>query len=167
MDSARAERLEKVGRRAMVKKKQEEGGDDDSLGDDPFLVEIGRRVKQLRTDAGITQRDLGEAAGGLSSSYIYMVERGRQNMTLTVFRRIAAALGAPIEDLLSDGDVDGQLTDRSLTRFVYQLEKLERVVDLRREQDNAIFKELEKMSAVKERIADHLKARKKEGGSPR
>lgn len=151
----------------MVKKKQEEGGDDESLGDDPFLVEIGRRVKQLRTDAGITQRDLGEAAGGLSSSYIYMVERGRQNMTLTVFRRIAEALGAPIEDLLSDGETDGQLTDRSLTRFVYQLEKLERVVDQRREQDDAIFRELEKMSAVKERIADHLKARKKEGGPSR
>lgn len=145
----------------MIKKKGVEGGDDDSLGDDPFLVEIGRRVKQMRTNAGITQRDLGEAAGGLSASYIYTVERGRQNMTLTVFRRIAEALGVPIEDLLSDGDQDGRLTDRSLTRFVYQLDKLGQIMDLRREQDDAIFKELENMSGVKERITAHLEAQKK------
>ncbi|HEY8214470.1 MAG TPA: helix-turn-helix domain-containing protein, partial [Methylocystis sp.] len=128
---------------------------------DPFLVEIGRRIKQLRTDAGITQRDLGEAAGGLSPSYIYTVERGRQNMTLTVFRRIAEALGAPIEDLLSDGEQDGRLTDRSLTRFVYQLDKLGQILELRREQDDAISKELKNLSGVKERIAEHLKAQKK------
>jgi transcriptional regulator with XRE-family HTH domain len=150
-----------LGKARMAKKKGVDGEDDDSLGNDPFLVEIGRRIKQLRTDAGITQRDLGEAAGGLSPSYIYTVERGRQNMTLTVFRRIAEALGAPIEDLLSDGEPDGRLTDRSLTRFVYQLDKLGQILDLRREQDDAIFKELKCMSGVKERIAEHLKAEKK------
>ncbi|WP_036288539.1 helix-turn-helix domain-containing protein [Methylosinus sp. PW1] len=151
----------------MAKSKGVAGGNDDSLGDDPFLVEIGRRVKQIRTDAGMTQKDLGEAAGSLSSSYIYLVERGRQNMTLTVFRRVAEALGVPIEDLLSDTDRDGQLSDRSLTRFVYQLEKLGQILNLRREQDDAIFKELENMSAVKERITEHLKAQKKGGGPSR
>lgn len=115
----------------------------------------------------MTQKDLGEAAGSLSSSYIYLVERGRQNMTLTVFRRVAEALGVPIEDLLSDTDRDGQLSDRSLTRFVYQLEKLGQILNLRREQDDAIFKELENMSAVKERITEHLKAQKKGGGPSR
>lgn len=150
----------------MARKKPDNLGDDDALGDDPFFVEIGRRIKELRFGVGITQQELGEAAGGLSGSYIYLVERGRQNMTLAVFRRIAEALGVQMEYLLSDAELVGESQDRSLTRFLYRLEKLERVVKLRREQDDAIVKELQKLSEVKGWISDHLRGRKKEGSSP-
>lgn len=151
--------IETLGQALMVKRKQEEDTGDEKLGSDPFLVEIGRRIKKLRTDAGMTQTELGDAAGRVSPAYIYLVERGRQNMTLSVFRRIAESLKVPIEDLLSEADLQAAPTDRSLRKLLYSVEKLKEVVAARSEQEAMIVLEMEKIREAHDSILDYLRGR--------
>lgn len=155
--------IETLGQSLMVKRKQEEDAGDEKLGSDPFLVEIGRRIKKLRTDAQMTQQELGDAAGRVSPAYIYLVERGRQNMTLTVFKRIAEALKAPIEDLLSDADLQSAPTDRSLRKLLYSVDKLKDVVAARSEQEAMIVLEMEKIRGAHDSILDYLRERDDDG----
>lgn len=141
----------------MTKKKEVKEMADGKLGSDPFLVEIGRRIKKVRIESGITQEQLGNAAGGVSPAYIYLAERGRQNMTLAVFRRLASALKVPIEDLLSDAELQAAPSDRSVHQLVHVVEKLNELLVIRNEQDAAIKKEIEKVAASHEEIVKFLK----------
>jgi len=60
---------------------------------------IGRRIRALRRERGLTQEALG-ARIGLDRIYIGELERGqRTNPTLVNLRRIAAGLGVAVRDL--------------------------------------------------------------------
>jgi methanogenic corrinoid protein MtbC1/DNA-binding XRE family transcriptional regulator len=65
-----------------------------------YLKAIGRRIRELRTEAGKTQAQLAEAAG-LNRAYIVSVEHGRQNITVGAVLRLANALGVAAADLLA------------------------------------------------------------------
>lgn len=58
----------------------------------PFLQEFGKRIRQLRKEAGFSQEDLA-AHCGLHRTYIGSVERGERNVTLTTIATIADSLG--------------------------------------------------------------------------
>lgn len=47
---------------------------------DPELLALGRRVRGLRADAGLTQEGLAQASG-LHWTYIGQIERGERNLT--------------------------------------------------------------------------------------
>jgi transcriptional regulator with XRE-family HTH domain len=75
-------------------------------------LELGRRIRQIRTtEAKMTIEALASAAG-VSISLISQIERGRAEPSLNSLRRIGAALGVPIarffvgEDDPSDGESD-------------------------------------------------------------
>lgn len=51
--------------------------------------------------AGLTQEALAERAG-LHPTYISMVERGVRNVTLVAADKIAAALGAPLDEIVAE-----------------------------------------------------------------
>jgi transcriptional regulator with XRE-family HTH domain len=55
-------------------------------------TEVGRRVRQLRTDRQLTLKQL-EDASGLSATHLSEIERGRTSPTLGALARIARALG--------------------------------------------------------------------------
>lgn len=62
---------------------------------------IGKVVRALREARGLTQVELARKAK-IAQPYIAMLERGdRKNPSLPVLRRIAKALDAPVEELLS------------------------------------------------------------------
>ncbi len=63
------------------------------------LVEFGRRVRAVRTRAGLSQEQLAERAG-LDRTYISGIERGLRNVSLVNIRRLARALEADAGDLL-------------------------------------------------------------------
>ena len=74
------------------------------LGNQTFTLEdhltaMGRRINSIRTSRHMTQKDLADASG-LDRTYISMVERGKQNLTIGAVLRIADALGVPIGHLL-------------------------------------------------------------------
>jgi transcriptional regulator with XRE-family HTH domain len=61
---------------------------------------VGLNLQRLRRQKGISQEELADLAN-IHQTYLSGVERGKRNPTVTVLQRIAEALGADIEDLLS------------------------------------------------------------------
>ncbi len=66
----------------------------------PTSVPFGKRVRELRTAAGITQRDLADLTG-IDPSTVGKIERGTANPNLSTIGRIAFALGVTVADLCS------------------------------------------------------------------
>lgn len=57
---------------------------------------IGQRIAALRTEAHMTQRELG-AACGLQASHINRIEKGRYSVGLDTLAAIGDALGYKLE----------------------------------------------------------------------
>ena len=59
---------------------------------------IGRRIRQIREEKGITQEDLaGEA--GLNRAYVGYIERGERNPSTSTLEKIAKSLKVALKDL--------------------------------------------------------------------
>ena len=64
-----------------------------------WRVIVGRNVRRIRLERGLTQERLAFAAE-LDLTYIGGIERGRRNPSLLAMARIADALDVPIVQLL-------------------------------------------------------------------
>ncbi|MFH1529969.1 MAG: helix-turn-helix transcriptional regulator, partial [Pseudomonadota bacterium] len=71
---------------------------EDNMAKD-LQVQLGRRVRQLRTQAGITQAVLAERIG-VSPEFLSRMERGSKSPSLQTIGNLAAALGVAPRDLL-------------------------------------------------------------------
>jgi transcriptional regulator with XRE-family HTH domain len=60
---------------------------------------FGKRLRQLRLDAGLSQEALADEAG-LDRTYVSSCERGHRNISLENLCRLAVALGVKTEELL-------------------------------------------------------------------
>jgi transcriptional regulator with XRE-family HTH domain len=66
-------------------------------GTDPELAAFGRKIRELREAAGMTQEELAHAAG-LHWTYVGQIERGERNLTYKNVLKLARGLGqAPVE----------------------------------------------------------------------
>ena len=61
--------------------------------------QMGRRVRNLRKKARLTQAQLAERAG-ITPDYMGRIERGQGAVTLETLNRIAKALGVPLRQFL-------------------------------------------------------------------
>lgn len=66
-------------------------------------VEVGRRVRQAREAAGLTQERFAELVG-ISPQNVSCVERGLTGMSLSVLKRMCQILSVPSDMLLMDGE---------------------------------------------------------------
>ena len=66
---------------------------------------FGKRLRQLRRDAGWTQEQLAEAAG-ITTTYTSDLERGTKVPSLTILLRLSRALAIPVADLLREFTVE-------------------------------------------------------------
>jgi len=66
---------------------------------------FGKRLRQLRRDAGWTQEQLAEAAG-ITTTYTSDLERGTKVPSLTILLRLSRALAIPVGDLLREFTVE-------------------------------------------------------------
>ena len=81
---------------------------------------VGKRIKEVRKQKGMSQDELAERAN-LSSQYISQIETGRKKGSLPTYNKLAKALGVSIDELtgsISEGsrvlsDVDLILQDCS------------------------------------------------------
>ncbi len=64
-----------------------------------FLREFGLKVRKLREAAGWSQEDFAEHCN-LRRTYIGSIERGERNVAVLNIRKIAAALGISMSELL-------------------------------------------------------------------
>lgn len=61
------------------------------------LVQLGKRIRELRADRGLSQEALADLAE-LDRTYISSIERGHRNASLLTLHRIAEALEVePVE----------------------------------------------------------------------
>lgn len=80
-------------------------------------TEFGKRVKQLREAAGLSQLELALRCGDLAASYIGFIEQGKKVPTITTMSKIAHGLGMPLGDLL--GDAEPRINyDPSINRMI-------------------------------------------------
>lgn len=64
---------------------------------------VGRNVKRVRQEKGLTQEQLAERSG-FSQQYISGLEQGRRNPTVVTLYELALALGVDHLELLRDGE---------------------------------------------------------------
>src|SRR6266566_1560158 len=72
--------------------------------------EIGRRVKQARDEAGLTQQELAERIGLKNGANLSRIERGKTRLTTKRMVRIANATKKPAEFFVRDPSQDGHGT---------------------------------------------------------
>jgi transcriptional regulator with XRE-family HTH domain len=66
-----------------------------------WRVILGKNVRQLRLQKGMTQEELAFAAE-IDLTYMGGIERGKRNPSLLVMGRMAEALSVPLAKLISD-----------------------------------------------------------------
>ena len=71
----------------------------------PLLVGLGRRARELRTERGLTLRELARRSG-LSSRFLVQVEGGQGNISVLKLARLAEALGTTASALLEASDAE-------------------------------------------------------------
>lgn len=95
----------------------------DNESDGPELDEVkanlGRRLKDLRNDRGMSARALAEAAG-VSGGFLSQVENGRVMPSVGTLIRLASALGTRVGDLFDQVEPGGRVI-RSRERPAYPL----------------------------------------------
>ena len=70
------------------------------VSEDPDLLlsQIGLRVMKRRQELGLTQKELGDRLG-ITSTNIYRIEYGQQNLTVRTLIKLAEALDTTAADL--------------------------------------------------------------------
>lgn len=66
-------------------------------------LKIGHRIRVLRENAKMSQKDLAYAAD-LDRSYIASIENGKRNVSIVNIEKIAVALGINLKDFFDDGE---------------------------------------------------------------
>ena len=64
-------------------------------------LKIGQRIKELREQTSMSQKDLAYAAD-LDRSYIASIENGQRNVSIVNIEKIAAALNVTVKDFFND-----------------------------------------------------------------
>jgi len=92
---------------------------DDPRADDDaaaFLAQLGRRVREARDRRGVSRKVLATQAQ-VSERYLAQLEAGEGNVSIVLLRRVAAALGASLIDLLGDDAPEQRLIRRFLAEL--------------------------------------------------
>jgi XRE family aerobic/anaerobic benzoate catabolism transcriptional regulator len=66
-----------------------------------FLARLGDRVRRWRDSAGMTRKVLSQTSG-VSERYLAQLESGQGNISVLLLRKVARAMGVPIEQLVRE-----------------------------------------------------------------
>ena len=80
-----------------------EPASESALEEDAFLQQLGQRVRTTRGVRGMSRKVLAKVSG-ISERYIAQLESGQGNVSIVLLRRVAHALGTPLDDLIPSGD---------------------------------------------------------------
>lgn len=80
------------------------------MSDDEIKVQVGKRVREIRSEKGLTQHDLAEKCG-FTFSYIGGLERAEKNITLINLFKVAKALDVGMYQFFLHTDKFEELPD--------------------------------------------------------
>ena len=66
-----------------------------------YLSRLGDRVRAWRTEHGMTRKALSQASG-VSERYLAQLEAGEGNISVLLLRKVARAMGVPVESLVRE-----------------------------------------------------------------
>lgn len=66
-------------------------------------LKLGQRIKELREQTNMSQKDLAYAAD-LDRSYIASIENGQRNVSIVNIEKIAAALNVTVKEFFNDAE---------------------------------------------------------------
>ena len=66
-----------------------------------YLSRLGDRVRAWRTGHGMTRKTLSQASG-VSERYLAQLEAGEGNISVLLLRKVARAMGVPVENLVRE-----------------------------------------------------------------
>jgi XRE family aerobic/anaerobic benzoate catabolism transcriptional regulator len=69
--------------------------------DAAYLAQLGGRVREWRSAHRTTRKDLA-AASGISERYLAQLEGGAGNISILLLRKVARAMGVPVESLVRE-----------------------------------------------------------------
>jgi XRE family aerobic/anaerobic benzoate catabolism transcriptional regulator len=76
-----------------------------------YLSRLGARVRAWRVESGTTRKALA-AASEVSERYLAQLEAGDGNISVLLLRRVARAMGVPVETLVKEDDAAAPRRDR-------------------------------------------------------
>jgi XRE family aerobic/anaerobic benzoate catabolism transcriptional regulator len=66
-----------------------------------YLAQLGERVRAWRSASGTTRKSLASSSG-VSERYLAQLEAGQGNISVLLLRKVARAMGVPVESLVRD-----------------------------------------------------------------
>ena len=87
---------------------------------DHWLINIGKRVRSLRAQRGVSRRDLSGHAE-ISERYLAQVESGQANLSFSMLYKISRALDIPLLELADPGDAS--TTDNTLRQLLRRMDE--------------------------------------------
>jgi transcriptional regulator with XRE-family HTH domain len=67
----------------------------ENVGQEPVSIDVGKSLKHLREERGVSMRSLARASG-LSANALSMIERGLTSPSVTTLNKLAVALEVPV-----------------------------------------------------------------------
>jgi len=86
--------------------------------------QVGKRIRLIRRQEGLTQAELAEKAG-LSDNFIGLIERGVGHPTLETLEQIAKALNVKLGEFFSGAEEESKTTEQTLKKLGRLLTKRE------------------------------------------
>ena len=71
--------------------------------DDAYLAQLGERVRAWRSEHAMSRKAL-SLASGVSERYLAQLEAGEGNMSVLLLRKVARAMGVPVELLVRESE---------------------------------------------------------------
>ena len=90
-----------------------------------YLIEIGNRIKQLRTEKDMSQDELAKRSGYGSRSTINKIELGINDVPQSKIKAIAEALGVSVGTLLCWDEFDEKHDTQKIQKEVNLIERIE------------------------------------------
>ena len=90
-----------------------------------YLIEIGNRIKQLRTEKDMSQDELAKRSGYGSRSTINKIELGINDVPQSKIKAIAEALGVSVGTLLCWDEYEEKHDTKKIQKEVNLIERIE------------------------------------------
>lgn len=91
-----------------------------------YLIEIGNRIKQLRTEKNMSQDELAKKSGYGSRSTINKIELGINDVPQSKVKAIAEALGVSVGTLLCWDEFDQKYDTKKIQKEINLIEQIEK-----------------------------------------